>query len=268
MLHLLCEFAQYKDDAFVQRTRELEKGVKFLAVIDACYAGGMSKDPLSLIAKKYKEEKYSTPNKMFASPSLRRQLVSRDVIDPLSAAPIVYVNRFGGNTVALSARGNVVSEKTTFNNPSDENGPSLNGVMVSACQENETAAAGSELTTGLSAFTFAWLKAYQASPEASIAKIGASTGAILAELGYRQTPRIDGVPSSLDLTFAKLLEPVMHFAREVWKSQLYFIVHLVWNPLDGKAQDLSHQLSQRRDPPGMGVLRVLSHADGTGGAAA
>ena len=207
--YLACYDANYSDDDFVADSHMFKDGVKFFAFIDACYSGGLSKDVSILTAKNLLDTTYNTPNKILVTEEFAELVNSRETFDPLTLTSGFFIDRFGGETKRyLPLHGNLIELKTTFNNTSDEAGqPSLNGSLISACQENETAAAGTVLTAGKSAFTYAWLKAFSEQPNASIRQLGVATGAILKTLGYKQTPRIDGEDEFLESKFATLDAP-------------------------------------------------------------
>jgi hypothetical protein len=65
----------------------------------------------------------------------------------------------------------------------------MNGLLLSACQENETASASTPKTDGKSAFTFALLQAVAAQGTGvSSRRLNEEVKTSLAQLGFRQTP--------------------------------------------------------------------------------
>ena len=78
----------------------------------------------------------------------------------------------------------------------------LNGLLISACLETETAAASTSHTEGLSAFTHALTRSVErVGPTASTADVLAATEGFLKSLGFQQTPRVleRAVPGDLVL---------------------------------------------------------------------
>ena len=83
----------------------------------------------------------------------------------------------------------------------DETGElALNGLLLSACSENETASAATSATDGMSAFTCALMGVLDAAQgELSVAELHEQTRAKLQELGFRQTPLLKAPNEPADL---------------------------------------------------------------------
>lgn len=83
---------------------------------------------------------------------------------------------------------------------SDEAGQlQLNGILISACSENETAAASTSLTTGLSAFTYCFGTAIATLPQSSsIQDLVAESNRLLKSMGFRQTPMVKANPENVN----------------------------------------------------------------------
>ncbi|HEX7021682.1 MAG TPA: caspase family protein, partial [Trueperaceae bacterium] len=90
---------------------------------------------------------------------------------------------------------------------SDEGGQlELEGLLITACHETETALASTSGTDGLSAFTYSLLKAAeQAGPTASVMEVLAATDANLKANGFRQTPLVLERPLPGDLELRRFL---------------------------------------------------------------
>jgi hypothetical protein len=76
----------------------------------------------------------------------------------------------------------------------------LNGLLLSACSENETASASSSATEGMSAFTYALRHVFGvAEGEPSAAELHEGARAKLGEMGFRQTPllKVPAEPAGL-----------------------------------------------------------------------
>jgi hypothetical protein len=98
---------------------------------------------------------------------------------------------------------------------SDEGGQlELDGLLITACQETETALASTSGTEGLSAFTYSLLKAAeQVGPTASVMEVLAATDANLKANGFRQTPLVLERPLPGDLKLRRFLTLESTMAR-------------------------------------------------------
>ncbi|HEX6534027.1 MAG TPA: caspase family protein [Gemmatimonadaceae bacterium] len=88
----------------------------------------------------------------------------------------------------------------------------LDGLLITACQETETAVASTSRTGGLSAFTYSLLGAAErVGPMASVMEVLAATDANLKSNGFRQTPLVleRPLPGDLKLRRFLTLEPMV-----------------------------------------------------------
>ena len=95
--------------------------------------------------------------------------------------------------------------------PGESRQPVAKGLLVSACLETETASASNSRTGGLSAFTYALLRALEGHREGATTRdVFDHAAAVLKELGFRQTPQLlADSPRQLDRTFITMEEPTM-----------------------------------------------------------
>lgn len=192
----LCLYDRlFHDDALVEASRRVPAGVLTI-VLDSCFSGGMSKDPGSSIKARQLVDKASlTPRRYrpFGAPA-------RANIGPFIAA----------NTKLIAKL-------------SDESGPSLNGLLISACLENETAAASTPYTNGLSAFTFGLHAALaELGTAATVEALMTRTTEILRSINIVQSPQLHPPATpDMDQRTLYLAEPLGgSLAREVDASNL------------------------------------------------
>lgn len=151
MVEVLCLYDAFLEDTeFAGRTQQLPRGV-LTVVLDACHSGGMNKEFF---------------------PSDSEVVVARSKVfqpDPILAAtysqsgPMVSKfklfgrTRLGSDDVGALAKAFTPPPANAPVLPSakDATGADLNGLVFAACLADQTAAAGSPATNGLSAFTFA-----------------------------------------------------------------------------------------------------------------
>jgi hypothetical protein len=154
-----------EDDVLVAATAGLPRGVLTVA-LDACFAGGMWQG---------RSKRKSLPG----GAAVEKTIALR--YRPFGGAERPAVGPF------------IASRKTLVVRPSPAEGrqASLNGLLVAACLENETASANTPDTCGLSAFTFALTKAIAAlGPHAPADAVVDRAGAELRAVGVSQTPQI------------------------------------------------------------------------------
>lgn len=89
----------------------------------------------------------------------------------------------------------------------DEGGQlELDGLLISACQETESAVASTSRTDGLSAFTWSLLRAVErVGPMASVMEVLGATDATLKASGFSQTPLVLERPVPGDLRLRRFL---------------------------------------------------------------
>ncbi len=125
----------FHDDALVQASQHLPPNV-LTVVLDACFAGGMSKGS-------------SRTAKIKSRTLIARAAAAKGVVGLSRLYRPFGVGSRACHGALVGSRGELVARKLR-----DDTGPHLNGLLVSACLENETAAASTPDTDGLSAFTF------------------------------------------------------------------------------------------------------------------
>jgi hypothetical protein len=201
----------FPDDKLVSLTRALPPGT-FTAVIDACFGGGAFKaivDPFSFESiVEVAQVKYWTP-----PPDVSEQAISFDGkgTKVRKFKPFCQKSLSSRNKLASALKryqSNAASVNKASSDPTEAFQPELQGLLFAACQENETAAASTSKTNGMSAFTHSLLT--------TINRVGASpsTRQLLAEvsthlesLGFEQTPLVlePSIPGDLQLrTFLEL----------------------------------------------------------------
>ncbi|OWK21446.1 hypothetical protein AJ88_23635 [Mesorhizobium amorphae CCBAU 01583] len=118
------------------------------------------------------------------------------------------VKRFGGMTCLRSSPITANSRvPLTPAPPSDETGQvQLNGVLLSACLETESAVASTALTEGKSAFTFALLHSLKAlGLRASLAALVHATQSTIRRIGLNQTPLLKEPKVPIDTRFRSFI---------------------------------------------------------------
>ncbi|WP_199235250.1 caspase family protein, partial [Azospirillum sp. TSA6c] len=189
----------FYDDDFVKLTRNIPSGV-LSVVLDSCFSGGMEKQLLQPILKegvvvdRAKVKAFTrTSYKDFVSHANEQEearKIKRFGCDVLPIVNIIPTRNHVSETVGEESSS--ILKDLLLPPPSDEIGdPKLNGIMLSACLETETAAASTPYTKGRSAFTFALTE--------TIDKYGIdiSTNSIMSicqkklkEMGFSQTPLV------------------------------------------------------------------------------
>lgn len=196
MVEVLCLYDDFLTDTeFVQRTQVLPPDV-LTVVLDACHSGGMNKVFFTADGPALARIKVWTPPNDEALRQVQQMLqvtqfkfFGRTIV----AEPADVVKAFsfrdkvtkafavtGAATPGVMARWN----RKDFNAGDVE----LNGVLLSACQADQTAAAGSAATAFLSAFTFALTD--QLDTGISVSSLCARIVARLDALHMSQTPEV------------------------------------------------------------------------------
>jgi hypothetical protein len=186
----------FKDDELSSRTRHLPPGC-LTVISDSCYSGGMEKGLLSPLdgfelvrSKVYVPSVEEQTEKALA---LERGGVKK--FKPFGAAATPHVDRLA-QILALDPASAVTLVDLVGKPKDDPNQTQMNGLLVAACKEDETAAASSSRTNGLSAFTYGLLGVL-ANPEiegpqvgygSSSAEIHQAVTAKLIREGFRQSP--------------------------------------------------------------------------------
>ncbi|MBY5701029.1 caspase domain-containing protein [Rhizobium leguminosarum] len=190
------------DEGIVQMTLDLPPGI-FTFVADCCFSGGLEKRILAPVSKHSKVVEWARA-KSFLHPN-------RDgFVDDTRAMQDRAVKRFCESTCS---RGSVTSaslrvlstvlEAFMMAPPSHEQ---LNGVLLSACRENETAAASTASTEGKSAFTYALLHSLQAlGLDATLDELVHATQSLIKSTGFAQTPLIKEPKFPIDTRFRSFI---------------------------------------------------------------
>jgi hypothetical protein len=180
------------DDKLVKLASAAPPGI-LTSVLDSCFSGGMDKQLLKTAFRtdgaveraRVKAYLRVDPEEFAAHSFDQQELQSgKRFLGTTFFPPISIVN-----DVLLSD----APEKALIPAPaSDEAGQkTLNGLLLSACLETETAAASTASTDGKSAFTFGLLEALKAlGYRASSSQLAEAIQQKLKRLGFRQTPLI------------------------------------------------------------------------------
>lgn len=211
------------DDELVRTSQSLPSGV-LTVVLDACHSGGLSKPffveqaGAELTENKVWRpdatqqdavtvaEKTFTPVKPFGRPAM---LMSEP---PLTAAKTFQTDRLSRDAELAQSSDPELYPVPGAGDAADATDLELNGLLLSACQADQTAAASTATTTTqepperLSAFTFALRRSLDAlvASEGSVERISAgrlldATAQELKRLGFRQTPLLQETSKSVGL---------------------------------------------------------------------
>lgn len=166
---------QYLEDTeLVERSRQVAPGA-LTVVIDACHSGGMNKDY-------YSERLFKTTRAKVFQPPPRAVAAQAKSIAGAEAPSLKLFGRSAARTQSKLLAGSVPGAKGVKAQPEVE----VNAVLLTACTARQTAAAGSEDTAGLSAFTYALIQRADAStPVSELVERAAET---LDDLEMEQTP--------------------------------------------------------------------------------
>ncbi len=214
---VLSNLEFFFDDRLSEFSQSAPPGV-LTVVLESCFSGGMQK-PIALgngIEIARTKLWVPPPDPAAAKSLVGRPLVPRPfgcfpVTDPSAVKRLVLGPRAGS---ALKAGGPPAAGE-------DETSQlQLNGLLLSACSENETASAATSATEGLSAFTYAMLGTLPASGEISVASLYEGVRQRLAEGGFRQTPalKVPANPADLANTSFVTLAPVAATAGQPAKT--------------------------------------------------
>jgi Caspase domain len=193
---VLSNLEFFFDDRLSEFSQSAPPGV-LTVVLDSCFSGGMQK-PIALgdgveIART--KLWVPPPGKSAAKSLVGVPLVPRPfgcfpVTDPNAVKRLVLGTQAGPNLKAGGPQARGEDEASQLQ---------LNGLLLSACSENETASAATSATEGLSAFTYAMMRTLPASGEISVAQLHEGARAQLAEMGFQQTPLLRVPASPADL---------------------------------------------------------------------
>ncbi|MEV7004434.1 caspase family protein [Streptomyces sp. NPDC093982] len=207
MTEVLCCYDEFLEDTeLVRRTAGLPRGV-LTVVIDACHSGGMEKaffvqgKPRLVRAKVFSPP----PDKSLASANA---LTAVRGVKPFGRAPL----RDESSLLASFANspGEAFVPKGVVPGAGE-----LNGILLTACRPDQTAAAGSAVTDWLSAFTYSLLRA--ADEALPVAELVTRTGDRLAALNMSQTPCIFA-PSGQEDMLSRTLVSMTEVSRDLIKK--------------------------------------------------
>lgn len=182
------------DDRLTELSQSAPPGV-LTVVLDSCFSGGMQKrvalDGRIEIART--KAWMPPPNAALQQQKviLGRPLVPRPFgsAQVTSAAGVKQLVLGRGHASPASKAGPGAQGAAQGEDETDQ--MLLNGLLLSACSENETASASTSATEGLSAFTFALHQVLEATGgEPSAAELHQAVAAKLQEMGFQQTPLI------------------------------------------------------------------------------
>lgn len=204
---VLSNFEFLFDDRLSELSQSVPPGI-LTVVLDSCFSGGMEKRILIGKGVEVARSKLwippaaATPDKSFRG----KPLVPR----PFGSAAVT-----GAAAVKRLVLGTHADRKAVEQSGADggEGGQlQLNGLLLTASSENETASASTSATDGMSAFTHALMRSFPASGEISVARLHEGARARLAEMGFQQTPLLKLPANAAELassSFVTLTPPTM-----------------------------------------------------------
>ena len=181
---MLCLYDAFlKDTELTQRTQSIPDGV-LTVVLDSCHSGGMDKmflfgnETLVARTKVFQADPETDRKKAFAVHSFRS-----------SAIPVKFFGRAVTSLAGVASK-NFATAPTLARAAKDAAEPELelNAVLLTACRADETAAAGSAPTNGLSAFTFSLVD--QLDTSITVSALCDRVTSRLQALNMRQTPTV------------------------------------------------------------------------------
>jgi hypothetical protein len=222
MVEVLCLYDAFLPDTeFAQRTQSLPPEV-LTVVLDACHSGGMNKvffppdgpaiarakvwqPPVQEAIAKAQQMQQVTRFKFFGRTIAAE---AADVAKAFSIGDTVTKAFTAGQGVHPAAMPGFRVQERWTRKAYKAGDVELNGALFSACQADQTAAAGTPATNYLSAFTYALLD--QLKTGISLSSLCALTVARLQALNMSQTPEVHyplGQPQLANETFITL-QPV------------------------------------------------------------
>lgn len=175
----------FYDNELVKASQAAPPGTLTL-LFDCCFGGGGDK-VFSPTGGQFGS--YITP-KRWAPPT--EFITKHEVLNNPNATPVASYKPFGMLPITVRPPPSLVmsaSESTTWPTAIDEEGqPLINGALLAACHEDETASASNDLTDGLSAFTCALKRLIeQRGLDQSLQEVRDGTDRILKAMRFRQT---------------------------------------------------------------------------------
>jgi hypothetical protein len=189
MVEVLCLYDGFlKDTEFAERTQGLPAEV-LTVVLDSCHSGGMNK------------VFFPAGDVQVARAKVWQPPIEDAERDAQLYAQVTKFKFFGrasaGDTAAVAK--NFVMDVVGVGQQKDlaEGAVDLNGALLSACQADQTAAAGSPQTNNLSAFTYGL--ASELDPRLSLSDLNQRIVARLKALNMNQTPTAVAPPLQPEL---------------------------------------------------------------------
>ncbi len=190
---LVCTDGFLFDNSLSKKTQNLPPGI-LTVILDSCFSGGMEKAFYVLTEQGRGKVKTWIPQDVETD----ERLISSFKKDFIETKP------FGTDSVKLiGTRANTVKEvdakkEKSFSTTSllefddtEAQETSINGLLITACKENETASSATHATKGLSAFTYCLLTTlHNRGKLVSNNDLLAATSSKLTSLGFPQTPLI------------------------------------------------------------------------------
>ncbi len=232
---VLSDGSLFQDDELVKRAANLPPGV-LTVIFDSCFSGGMEKLFLEAARLASRTDKSIIHSDTGLKTQITAKIVSSTLppqigriktyipsdldkfIKDQQTEPPGGFKAFGSATRKIDGFGQAgISKEVILNVPSDETrGPVLNGLLISACTENEVASADTPFTNGLSAFTYGLLQALsRRGSRISAATLAREITSTLKAMGFRQSPQIKepGTPSGMSQLSFIDLTPIESWAQ-------------------------------------------------------
>jgi hypothetical protein len=209
------------DRDFTPRTALVPAGT-LTVLLDACFSGGFDKFLIRSAAGKALVEQ----PKVKAYVPMAGDDVRLGLPPPVGAAPAIEGLQFFGGGAPLAASHAAKSIQCCTPVAAKSGGVALgkgaaiemNGLLIAACMETETASASTAATEGKSAFTYALLSAIdRLGQNRSNQQLFQAAAGQLQSLGFQQTPVLREPTQPGDLVAREFLtlEPMDHDARSV-----------------------------------------------------
>jgi hypothetical protein len=183
-------------------------------VLDSCFSGGMQK-PIALgdgveIARTklwVPPPGRSAAKSLMGGPLVPRPFGCFPVTDPTAVKRLVLGPQPCPELKAAAPQAAGEDEASQLQ---------LNGLLLSACSENETASAATSATEGLSAFTYALMRALPTSGEISVTQLHEGARERLAAIGFQQ--KVPASPAELASSSFVTLAPAGAAASQPAKT--------------------------------------------------
>ncbi|MGE4079601.1 MAG: caspase domain-containing protein, partial [Reyranella sp.] len=205
------------DDRLSELSQSAPPGA-LTVVLDSCFSGGMEKRiPTAKGLEIARTKRWMPPADEPESKSLTGSIL---VPRPFGCFPITRPDAVKRLALGAQAGPNAKSASPQAASDDETGQLQLNGLLLSACSENETASAGTSTTEGMSAFTCALMRTLPASGDIAVAQLHQGIRDELAEMGFQQTPllRTPADPSGLANASFVTLAPAAETAEQPAKA--------------------------------------------------